>query len=291
MRLLEASKLSKKTEVPIHVGKYIHNFNVTPHSHDFYEFVYIESGSCVHRLNNSISILTPGDFFGMKPGDVHEYYNINKVVLYNCLFCPEAIIEYMPQLTQLPGLMKILNKNIVTKFIRTNLLATQRQEIIFMLRTMCSELLNNPPGWEIKIRACLAEFLVTASRLFSPDGSSTAELDYYMRTKHVLMAIDYVEKNYSKKISLKNLSDFCGLSEDYFARVFKQLCGLSPVAYLQRLRLSKAAGLLAESSDSISNVSGMVGFEDANYFTRIFTKSMGISPSNFRHEYNSYRVK
>ena len=70
----------------------------------------------------------------------------------------------------------------------------------------------------------------------------------------------------------------------YFCRLFKNCFDKTFIMYLNDLRMAKAVELLKDISINIKEISGRVGYRDANYFTRIFKKKMGMTPSEFRNK-------
>ena len=68
------------------------------------------------------------------------------------------------------------------------------------------------------------------------------------------------------------------------ARLFKSSVGLTPMAYVKKLRLEKAAELLASTDMNITETAEKCGFDDPNYFARLFKKSFGKTPREFKNE-------
>ena len=95
-------------------------------------------------------------------------------------------------------------------------------------------------------------------------------------------AVTYIDKNYSKDISLKELSDICGISGQHFCRIFKKEFGMRPLEYLAKKRISEAKVLLCNTGKSISLIGEETGYKDITYFGMVFKKYEGISPSEYR---------
>lgn len=74
----------------------------------------------------------------------------------------------------------------------------------------------------------------------------------------------------------------CGISETYFYRCFREWSGKSPIEYRNALRLSNAEAMLRHTDMQISEIAGVVGFDDPFYFSRIFTGHFGLSPKAYR---------
>jgi YesN/AraC family two-component response regulator len=92
----------------------------------------------------------------------------------------------------------------------------------------------------------------------------------------------YIEAHYKEDISLQDVADAMGYSDAYFCKIFKQCFDKSFITYLNDFRTSKAIALLGDVTVSIKDVSTRAGYRDANYFTRVFKRAMGVTPSEYR---------
>jgi len=98
-------------------------------------------------------------------------------------------------------------------------------------------------------------------------------------------AIDYIDKHYREKISLVSLADLCGISPSYLSRLFKKVTGYKYAYYVNMVRIDHAKRLLTSTNKSVSDISLDLGFEDTGYFTKVFKKLEGVTPSHYRGEY------
>ena len=94
-------------------------------------------------------------------------------------------------------------------------------------------------------------------------------------------AVFYVQQNYSQRIYSDALARLCGLSPTYFSKAFRQRFDMSFQEFLLRYRIAKACALLAHPRACISDVAFSVGFRDPSYFTRMFRRYVGVSPSEY----------
>ena len=85
-----------------------------------------------------------------------------------------------------------------------------------------------------------------------------------------------------ENITNADLAELVHLSEDRFNHLFKECLGLSPLQYINDLRLNRAMDLLKKGRCSTSEAAGMVGFEDYNYFGRIFRRKFGVTPTQVK---------
>ncbi len=95
-------------------------------------------------------------------------------------------------------------------------------------------------------------------------------------------AKEYIYANYSSDISLDDVSRQINISPFYFSKLFKEEVGVNFIDYLTTLRLDKAKELLLSSSLSVKEICNQVGYQDPNYFSRIFKKSTGHTPTEFK---------
>jgi len=98
--------------------------------------------------------------------------------------------------------------------------------------------------------------------------------------------ISFISSHYTKKISLNDISQATFYSAAYCENEFKKTTGKSIINYLIDVRINAAKKLLAESSMSCARIAAAVGFEDANYFSRVFKKRTGYSPLRYRNYTN-----
>lgn len=98
---------------------------------------------------------------------------------------------------------------------------------------------------------------------------------------------DYIDRNYKKDISAKDVAGILGYSDVYFSKVFKQLFDDNFINYLTKVRIDRAKVLLKDVSFNIKEIGKSVGYADSNYFTKVFKRSIGISPSEYRNRHNT----
>jgi len=99
---------------------------------------------------------------------------------------------------------------------------------------------------------------------------------------YVKKAIDFVEKNYSRKISVEDIADYVGINRKYLSSLFKEIMHTSPQRFLINYRMNKACVLLAQNLLAISHVAHSVGYDDPLLFSKMFKKYKGMSPTQYR---------
>jgi AraC-like DNA-binding protein len=98
-------------------------------------------------------------------------------------------------------------------------------------------------------------------------------------------AIEYIVEHYKSKITVRELASVANMSESNFYAIFKKHRGISPIAFLNNYRLSIAADKLVETNASISEIGYLVGIGDSLYFSKLFKKTYGVSPKEYRVMY------
>lgn len=101
-------------------------------------------------------------------------------------------------------------------------------------------------------------------------------------------AVDYIAKNYNKHIKNDELATLTGLSTVYFRKLFTEVFGISPIAYVHELRIKKAKEMLKSDYGSITDVALSLGYLNIYDFSRDFKKHTGFSPSKYWKCHNRY---
>lgn len=95
-------------------------------------------------------------------------------------------------------------------------------------------------------------------------------------------ALRYFQENFSSLSGVGEAADFCSVSQEHLTRIFKKETGQTPLQYLTRLRMENALFLLLNTSDSVASIARACGFENGNYFARVFRRYVNCSPEQYR---------
>ncbi len=109
-----------------------------------------------------------------------------------------------------------------------------------------------------------------------------AEQQYFQELSPV---IRHIERHYGETVSMARMAALAGLSSTHFNRRFQQLLRMTPTAYLRSVRIQAACHLLATTRRSLADIAGNTGFCDQSHFTRCFRESAGITPSDYRQQF------
>ena len=130
------------------------------------------------------------------------------------------------------------------------------------------------------------EDLRYASSLLHYFLASKRYLGQFRRTEGtsdtVEAAIHFMQENIENRITLQDVLNYIGYSQSHFSVIFKKKTGESPIAYFNRLKIEYACKLLKETDLKINQICFKIGIEDPFYFSRLFSKTTGMSPSEYR---------
>jgi AraC-like DNA-binding protein len=125
-----------------------------------------------------------------------------------------------------------------------------------------------------------------AENIFSETAGEIADLvfkSYHsVNNEVVARAKKYIIEHSSEPVSIDETAEAVGLSRSYFLRLFKDGEGITFTDYLTALRISKAKELLLKTDRSVTDIAFEVGFNDSNYFSKVFSDAERVSPSGFR---------
>lgn len=107
----------------------------------------------------------------------------------------------------------------------------------------------------------------------------------YTSEDEVEIAVSYFNAHYSEHIVIEEYAASRNISKGWFIRLFRLRMGMTPVQYLSSIRLTYAQTMLEQSDYNISQIAASVGYDNALYFTRRFSKSLGMSPTEYRRKY------
>lgn len=110
----------------------------------------------------------------------------------------------------------------------------------------------------------------------------STNLQQLANTNRLAYAIKYVQENIHRNLTIKDLADKACMSEPNFFRCFKQQYGITPVEYINQQRIQLAMKLLYNTSYSVSDICFACGYNNLNYFQKVFKKAAGDTPANYR---------
>lgn len=106
--------------------------------------------------------------------------------------------------------------------------------------------------------------------------------DYTPKYAKIRPAIDYLRDHCTEQVKVAELATLCGYSEAHFYTLFKEITQVSPLTYKTNLLVQRAMRELLETNDPLDLIATRLGFSSANYFSRVFTKTVKQTPGDVR---------
>ncbi|UOQ86471.1 helix-turn-helix transcriptional regulator [Gracilibacillus salinarum] len=251
------------------------------HMHSFHEIIFVHAGQGLFFIHNTLYKMNKGDVFIIpkdtlhhaKP-DKHDLITSSVIFFSSALVHTNAIDESFSYLYLIEKVKKEQNFKIQL---------TEEEQLILEdhLRNIQQELSSKQIG---SIHASLLftqHILLELTRIKtnqSHDKLEEASMPYDWM-QHILV---YIEENLNQNISLSSLAKESLVSPAHFSRVFKQLTGMGPTAYINKKRILQSKELLLHTDHTISFIAEKTGFESTPHFYRTFKKYAGMTPSEFR---------
>jgi AraC-like DNA-binding protein len=168
--------------------------------------------------------------------------------------------------------------------------AVDGAELVPLLDRMLQTAETATPGQALLQQADLLRILgLLLDRIYMAGGTSLSSAELRPVTDHRIQSvIEYIARHPAQCPTLPQLAELAGVSESHVRRLFVRETGLAPLSFVQRLKMNHAKRLLRETGERISDIAYQLGFEDANYFARIFKKLSGYAPADFRRRYRDW---
>ncbi|MBQ8320821.1 MAG: helix-turn-helix transcriptional regulator [Clostridia bacterium] len=119
------------------------------------------------------------------------------------------------------------------------------------------------------------------SLLFSIIQSAPRRYTPTEKQKKIAPVLDYIAKNYDKKIKNEELARLTGYSTVYFRQLFTEVIGRSPIDYIQSVRIAKAKEMLKSDHTGITDIALSLGYQSIYDFSRAFKKHTGVPPTKY----------
>ena len=266
-----------------------HNGVYETHSHrDFYELVLVRSGKADQIIGNFKQRLRGGNIFVIPPQIEHSYENAENFEIYNVLFSTNFFKYFEYDLRNSVNYHLLFpqrdsegkeKKSFIPEILRLG------GNSFFELDRLANEIEVELDVGFIGARVgALSNFLKIMLLIIRNAEPINDRLDKDKSLRNIGKLITELDNKYMDKWTIASMAKFCGMQVNNFRFKFKEHTGLSPINYLMKLRIEKAAALLLFSNMNISEIALAVGFEDSNYFSRQFNKYTGRSPRSFVRE-------
>jgi AraC-like DNA-binding protein/mannose-6-phosphate isomerase-like protein (cupin superfamily) len=251
--------------------------------HRYFEILYLCSGSGVCHIQDRFLPFNEGDLavIGSTVDHRIECRSNSPLTIAALFFEPEIICcdggndgaEYLtPFLLQDQSFPHVVPAKT----------GVPRQILDLMLR-INSESPVSTPRARLAVKTYLKMILML---LVNQYAALAGTIETFRRQERALNRLQplfrYIGENCGNTVQVRQAARLCGMSESHFMSFFKQVTGLSFVAYFNHFRIERAQVLLANSDESMVSISQQVGFCDQSYFGTVFRKIVGMPPAAYR---------
>jgi AraC-like DNA-binding protein len=260
--------------------------NLAMHSHeDFSELVVVHSGRGVHTTANGEYTISAGDVFVVTGDLAHGYKDVDSLCLVNVVYDASIMLRGVTELKRLPGYNALFH--LEPRYRRQHwfesrlrLPPDQLDRLLTLLEEIAGIVLSRKPGYELRTRIRFLDLICFLCEQYA--GSANPA------TRSLLLMDDiihFIESNANGPVALQDLTDRAGMAERTLLQLFREATGVSPIDYVIRTRVARAADLLRNTRQKVTEIAFQCGFQDSSYFARQFRRVTGMSPSAYRSRY------
>lgn len=243
------------------------NFSWGPGIKDHYKLHYVHSGSGIFKAGDTIYHLSKGEGFLICPNVIVSYKS-DPGTSWNYSWVAFNGVNAKTYLNR----ANLNEKNPVFKCAHENHINNCFQAIFDS--TKCEKSMDLK---SLSVFYDLLHTLIEETTADNSDRNSTKRQETYIK-----QAIEFIDTNYSRKISVEEIAGYVGINRRYLCQLFLNVLNVSPQNYLINFRLQKASDLLLRSSLSITEISNSIGYTDPFLFSKVFKKYKGMSPMAYR---------
>lgn len=252
---------------------------VDAHAHrKNYQLIYCQKGDGVITVGQTLYHVVPGRGYLIKPRELHSITPTGMLRLSEVKFAVSSD-AFANSLSQLPvefeidesTSLRLALKDVIREGLTDSMYsreATDAALFLFLIRLLRKRNVTaSYEPWQ--------NFYYDTSKRTSSAEKGIQDADF-------AMLLDYIENNLSEQITLDSLAEKVHFEKSHLAARFKEQWGISPIRYVNYLRIERAKLLLATSQQSVTTIAQAVGFSSIHYFSRYFKEKEGITPVEYR---------
>lgn len=253
-------------------------FNILTHIHDCYEIFFFISGDVTYYIEGQAYILKKDDIILTNNRELHRII-LNSEALFERKFIhfkPEYISSF-----QIDGynLLHYIENRKLGYFNRIDACTAEEYGIYSYLEQLEKHCKVSSPESPIMIKSIFVQMLLSINQILMSHTDLTHEA--LENNNKVSSILNYINKNFQKKITLDLLQDLFFINKYYLSHFFKKSTGFTVLEYITYKRIMMAKELL-ENNIPVLEVAAAVGFSDYSNFYKSFKKIVGMSPQKYK---------
>lgn len=247
-----------------------HEMN-TPHSHEYYELYFLLEGERKVFIENKMFIVPKNTLVIIPPYSMHKtaggpYKRININVS--------------------PSLLSAFENDFIKKISAYSAVEIEKNclQSVMQILKVGAEIQAESISEKRETLLCIAKTILQllARQTLRPVSCASASLQSDKVSSDVLKILYYINTNFTRDITLKEISDEFYISKMTLCKQFKNVMHCCVMKYVTSLRINKAKELLIHTDMSMEEIAAQCGFSSANYFGLAFKKDTGLSPYHFK---------
>ena len=247
----------------------------TNHWHDETEIVYISEGAIDICINGKRFAGKAGDIFVINSGEMHEIYGTETPLVYSAFVFDFGMLSYeKADLAQQKYIKPVLDGKIYF------LGQVSGDEELFSVLQYINKI--NTEGGDCYMLLTKAALLHFFAMLMKNGRYSFKEEAVGQRGRLLKDMVEYIDQNFMRELTLKEISEKFNMSYKYFCRFFKNNFDKTFVEYLNDVRIENSVILLSRGDVSVTEAAISCGFGNMSYFTRTFKSRIGCTPSQYK---------
>ncbi|WP_019392383.1 helix-turn-helix transcriptional regulator [Priestia filamentosa] len=254
------------------------------HWHREMEFIFLKEGSISFQIGTSLIELKEGEAIFIPSGQLHAAYPFKQCpfLLYAIVFDSTLLSSFTYDVIQ-SKYIELLKKTDSALPFHIQMNTDWEKSMLQSLSIIIREYQHQEYGFELAIKAHL--FLSISNLIKSNTVNTRNTMNQLIDTTKVnrlKLVLQYIDNHYSEKLNIRALSSVVQMSEGHFSRFFRSLVHMTPIEYINTVRINKATKLLRESDEKIINIAMEVGFDSPSYFIKTFKRQKKCTPTRFR---------
>ena len=253
------------------------------HWHKEYELDFVRSGSCVYHIGDSEIPLSEGSAILISGGRLHKVTSDNDAIVISVMFDPGFI--FGDHETAEGSMISLKYRAPLSEASFKYLVYEKDDKDIQIINDIIQTALDKKYGYELITKGLLCRFWMQALLSSTDISEDKNAVNSYFDEQRTKLACDYINKNYTKALTLDEIAESIPVSKSECCRCFKRVSGMTPFEYLMLERVTRAAYLLQHPdlfTGNMQELASLCGFNDASYFNKIFRKITGMTPSVFK---------
>lgn len=250
----------------------IHHIGHIPtHMHDFFEIIFVLSGSCNMMIEDTLYHLNTDDILIVESHTLHELRSSNCV--YASVQLDQTVLENNFPVPIHP------------KF-ECNSQISDNPEAISQLRSLVARLIQNNAdkslGYELKNWILIYQIMEVLFLYFRVERTVAVDKRFHRYAERISEISKIIKEHYLEDLPLSRLADMVHLSVPYLSKFFTEQFGMNYLSYITQLRVNHAVHELVNTQKNIEEISADSGFPNSHAFTQAFKKEYQMMPSTYR---------